>query len=97
MDVINIDRVFYLNLFKSFLLSKVGHGSTMSITDFNNFVVVKGNLICDEPINLFTLNQEFNTLVKKLFADEIKINTIDLLSYNKTECILKNTEFVGIK
>lgn len=97
MSIINIDRIFYLNLFKSFLLSKVGSGSTINITDLENFVVFKGNIVSEEPLNLFKLNEEFNQQCKKLFVDEIKINTIDVLTYKSEENNLKNSELVGIK
>lgn len=77
-----LDRIFYLNLFKSFILSKVEPGSIIKLIDLDNFVVVKGTLVSKTPINLFELGKTFSEENKHLFQTEQKINTIDILSYN---------------
>lgn len=97
INIETIERTFYLNLFSNFILSKVEPGSSVSITDLNNFVVIKGNLISSETLNLYELTKEFSQTHKNLFQEEIKINTIDILSYNQTQTLYTTREVIKIK
>jgi hypothetical protein len=92
-----LNRIFYLNLFSKFILSKVGEGSIIKLIDMNNFVVVKGNIVSDTPINLFELGKEFNDTHKDLFEENIKINTIDILNYDFNSNISEFNKISGIR
>lgn len=92
-----LNRIFYLNLFSKFILSKVGEGSIIKLIDMNNFVVVKGNIVSDTPINLFELGKEFNDTNKDLFEENIKINTIDILNYDFNSNISEFNKISGIR
>lgn len=82
MENTKLERIFYLNLLSKFILSKVGEGSIIKLIDMDNFVVIKGNIISETPINLFELSKEFSETHKNLFEEDIKINTIDILNYD---------------
>ena len=92
-----LNRIFYLNLFSKFILSKVGEGSIIKLVDMDNFVVVKGNIVSDTPINLFELGKKFDETHKDLFEENIKINTIDILNYDFNSNIYEFNRISGIR
>lgn len=77
-----IERIFYIKLFGDFIKKKIGnHKIKITLVDFENFIVIKGQTTSDVVLNMSELVDEFKT-----FHDVPKnsnFNTIDILEYNK--------------
>ena len=82
-------KIYLVNLLADFILKQINpiEKSIISVTDFNNFYVVKGKTTSKEIINL----SEILSIFKEEYSDDIpnnkNINTIDLIEYG---CELKN-------
>lgn len=73
-------RVYTVNLFADFILSKIPHteDSIISISDCKNFIVIKGKTTHKEILDISSLSTEFNEKYKLKHAIS---HTIDLIEY----------------
>lgn len=74
-------RVYTVNLFADFILSKIPHEEETIITvaDCKNFMVVKGKTTHKEILDLFSLCHEFNEKYNPTYPIS---HTIDLIEYD---------------
>lgn len=74
-------RIFTVNLFADFILSKIPHSedSIITISDFKNFIVIKGKTTYKEILDINSLSTEFNEKYK--LTSPIS-HTIDLIEYD---------------
>jgi hypothetical protein len=74
-------RFFTVNLFADFILSKIPHSesSIIRVSDFKNFIVIKGKTTYREILDISTLTTEFNEKYKP--SNPIS-HTIDLIEYD---------------
>ncbi len=77
----NNTKLIYLNLLNDFIIKKIPKEeiSIIKIIDVDNFLIFKGSTTLLEPLNLFSITDEF----KKYYdlPEDIKLNTIDLIKY----------------
>ena len=73
-------RVYTVNLFADFVLSKIPHteDSIISISDCKNFIVIKGQTSYKEILDLSSITTEFNQKYNPKFPIS---HTIDLIEY----------------
>lgn len=73
-------RVYTVNLFADFILSKIPHTeySIISISDCKNFIVIKGRTSYKEILDISSLTSEFNEKYNPKFPIS---HTIDLIEY----------------
>lgn len=73
-------RVYTVNLFADFILSKIPHteDSIISISDCKNFIVIKGQTSYKEILDISSLTTEFNETYNPEFPVS---HTIDLIEY----------------
>ena len=86
-------RVYTINLFSDFLLTKVPHTeeSIFSIADCKNFIIIKGKTSNKEILDISSITKEFN----EKYEPETPISrTIDLIEYDCKLPKVKNLEFI---
>jgi hypothetical protein len=73
-------RVYIINLFSDFLLTKIPHSeeSIFSVVDCNNFVIIKGKTTHKEILDISSITKEFN---EKYEPSKPISHTIDLIEY----------------
>jgi hypothetical protein len=77
-------RIFTVNLFADFILSKIPHTeqSIIKVVDCTNFYIIKGKTTYNEVLDLPTLTSEFIQKYSDVIG-EIKLShTIDVIEYN---------------
>lgn len=77
-------RVFLVNLFADFVLTKIKktESTVIKIVDCGQFYVVKGQTSSKEVLNLSDLTLEFKTEFKEFVKESRLIHTIDLIQYD---------------
>jgi len=86
-------RVYTINLFSDFLLTKVPHTeeSIFSVADCKNFIIIKGKTSYKEILDISSITKEFN----EKYEPETPIShTIDLIEYDCKLSKVKNLEFI---
>lgn len=85
-------RIFTVNLFADFILSKIPHNeeSIISIVDCKNFMVIKGKTSYREILDIPSLSTEFN---EKYDLKYPVSHTIDLISYDVKLPKINNLKF----
>ena len=86
-------RVYTINLFSDFLLTKVPHTeeSIFSVADCKNFIIIKGKTSHKEILDISLITKEFN----EKYEPETPIShTIDLIEYDCKLSKVKNLEFI---
>lgn len=84
-------RVYNVNLLADYILTKIPHNeeTIITVTDFINFVVIKGKTTNKEILDLVSIIDEFN---EKYKLETPISHTIDLIEYdsklNKVESLL---------
>lgn len=75
-------RQYYINLLNDFIINKVPNNepTIIKIIDVGNFLIVKGTTSLYEPLDIFTITNEFRE--KYDIPEEIRLNTIDLIEYS---------------
>jgi len=88
-------RVYIINLFSDFLLTKIPHSeeSIFSVIDCNNFVIIKGKTTHKEILDISSITKEFN---EKYEPSKPISHTIDLIEYGSKLPKVKNLEFYNI-
>jgi len=78
-------RIFVLNLFADFIVSKIPHEeqSIINLVDCKNFILVKGFTTSKEILNLTEISNEFSKIHAKYLEKHKITHTIDLIEYNK--------------
>ena len=78
-------RIFVLNLFADFIVSKISHDeqSIINLVDCKNFILVKGFTTSKEILNLTEISNEFSKIHAKYLEKNKITHTIDLIEYNK--------------
>ena len=86
-------RVYIINLFSDFLLTKISHTeeSIFSVVDCNNFVIIKGKTTHKEILDISSITKEFN---EKYEPSKPISHTIDLIEYDCKLSKVKNLEFI---
>ena len=86
-------RVYIINLFSDFLLTKISHTeeSIFSVVDCNNFVIIKGKTTHKEILDISSITKEFN---EKYEPSKPISHTIDLIEYDSKLPKVKNLEFI---
>ena len=84
-------RIFVLNLFADFIVSKISHDeqSIINIVDCKNFILIKGFTTSKEILNLTEISNEFSKIYAKYLEKNKITHTIDLIEYDKE---IKQTE-----
>lgn len=85
-------RIFTVNLFADFILSKIPHNeeTIISIVDCINFIVIKGKTSYREILDIPTLSTEFNQKYDLKYPIS---HTIDLISYDTKTPKINNLKF----
>lgn len=85
-------RVYTVNLFADFILSKIPHteDTIISISDCKNFIVIKGQTTHKEILDINSLSTEFNEKYKP--SNKIS-HTIDLIEYGVKLPTVKELSF----
>lgn len=85
-------RVYTVNLFADFILSKIPHteDTIISISDCKNFIVIKGQTTFKEILDISSLSTEFNEKYK--LSNPIS-HTIDLIEYGTKLTTVKELSF----
>lgn len=83
-------RIYTVNLFADFILSKIPHTeeSMITVVDFKNFVVIKGRTTSNEILDINLISDKFNNQ----YQNNFKIShTIDLIEYG---CKVSNVDTI---
>lgn len=85
-------RIFTVNLFADFILSKIPHNeeSIISIVDCKNFMVLRGKTSYREILDIPSLSTEFNQKYDSTYSIS---HTIDLISYDVKLPKVNNLKF----
>lgn len=77
-------RLFTINLFADFILSKIPltEESTIKVVDCTNFLIIKGKTSYNDVLDLVTLTSEFQEKYSSIIGDIRITHTIDLIEYN---------------
>jgi len=78
-------RIFLVNLFADFILSKIPNteDSVIKVVDCKNFFVVKGKTSSKDLLNLSELITEFSTKFLNYISENKITHTIDLIEYDQ--------------
>ena len=80
-------RRYFVNLFADFILSKFekSENTIIQVTDFENFVVVNGQTVSTNVLDMSELKSEFIKSNKDLFKslDKGDLNIIDIIKYDQ--------------
>ena len=80
-------RRYFVNLFADFILSKFdkSENTIIQVTDFENFVVVNGQTVSTNVLDMSELKTEFIKSNKDLFKslDKEDLNIIDIIKYDQ--------------
>lgn len=77
----NNTKLTYLNLLNDFIMKKIPkeESSMIKIIDVGNFLIFKGSTTSLEPLDLFSITDEFKKYYE--LPEGTKLNTIDLIKY----------------
>jgi hypothetical protein len=89
-------RIFLVNLFADFILSKIPQeeSTIIKIVDCINFYVIKGKTTSKEVLNIPTLLDEFITKYSKKLNGVKLSHTIDLIEYDTKLTEKENYQFI---
>jgi hypothetical protein len=78
-------RIFLINLFTDFILSKIPNTeeSIINVVDCKNFFVVKGKTSSKDLLNLTEIITEFSTKYSNYIGENKITHTIDLVEYDQ--------------
>ncbi len=80
-------RRYFVNLFADYILSKFdkSENTIIQVTDFENFVVVNGQTVSTNVLDMSELKSEFIKSNKDLFKslDKEDLNIIDIIKYDQ--------------
>jgi len=80
-------RRYFVNLFADYILSKFNksENTIIQVTDFENFVVVNGQTVSTNVLDMSELKSEFIKSNKDLFKslDKEDLNIIDIIKYDQ--------------
>jgi len=73
-------RIFLINLFADFIISKIPHEeqSIINLVDCKNFILVKGKTTSKTLLNLSDISKEFSNKFSEYLNDNKITHTIDL-------------------
>ncbi len=82
----DVERIFYLNLFTNYIESSLPENSTsiIKIIDLNNFIIVKGKTTSNEILDFHKITKNFEDKFSHLISNKQPINTIDVIEYGVT-------------
>ena len=85
-------RVYVVNLFADFILSKIPHSdeTIITVTDCKNFIIIKGKTTSNEILDLSLISSEFN---EKYELERPISHTIDLIEYGSKITSVRNLSF----
>lgn len=77
-------RLFTVNLFADFILSKIPNTeeSVIKVVDCTNFLIIKGKTTYNEVLDLVTLTSEFENKYSTVIGNIKITHTIDLIEYD---------------
>ena len=78
-------RIFLINLFADFIISKIPHEeqSIINLVDCKNFILVKGKTTSKILLNLSDISNEFSNKFSEYLTDNKITHTLDLIEYDQ--------------